>query len=370
MGNLLEKIEPVLLLGPGPSPVPDEVYRALARPTLGHLDPYFIKIMDAIKGQLRTVMNTGNEVTLPMSGTGSAGMETAFVNFVEPGDRVLILINGVFGKRMQDVATRLGAQVDALEVAWGAPVLPAHVAGQLKKGPYSIVALVHAETSTGVCSPAQAIGDLVYPTGALFLVDCVTSLGGIPVEMDAWHADILYSGTQKCLSCPPGLSPVSFSPRAVDKLKMRRTKVPNWYLDLSMIINYWEGNTRAYHHTAPVNMVYALYQALYLLLDEGLPASFARHRAVHEQLVQGLEHLGLQMFVAPEYRLPELNAVSIPEGVDDAAVRRRLLEEFAIEIGGGLGPMAGKVWRIGLMGHGARPENVERLLDALKKCLQ
>ena len=370
MRNLLDTITPVLLLGPGPSPVSDAVYKALAKPTLGHLDPYFIKIMDAIKAQLRIVMNTGNEVTMPMSGTGSAGMEAAFVNFVEPGDRVLILINGVFGKRMQDVATRLGARVDALEFEWGTPVVPAQVAEQLKKGPYATVAVVHAETSTGVCNPVQAIGDLVFPTGALFLVDCVTSLGGIPVEMDAWHADILYSGTQKCLSCPPGLAPISISPRAVKKLLNRATKVPNWYLDLSMIINYWEGNTRAYHHTAPINMEYALYQALYLLLEEGLPASFARHKAVHDRLVKGLDKLGLRMLVAPEYRLPEVNTVIVPAGVDEAAVRARLLDEFKIEIGSGLGPMTGKVWRIGLMGHGARPENVDYLVSSLKTCLQ
>ena len=369
MSKLLDGIKPTLLMGPGPSCVADEVYKALSLPTLGHLDPYFIRIMDGIKEKLQAVMNTKNAVTLPMSGTGSAGMETCFVNLVEHGDRVLVLINGVFGKRMEDVASRLGAKVDTLEFEWGTPVVVEDVAKQLKKGPYKIVAVVHAETSTGVCNPVQAIGDLVKETDALYLVDCVTSLGGIPVTMDEWQADALYSGTQKCLSCPPGLSPVSFSPRAVAALKARKTKVPNWYLDLSMIINYWEGHSRAYHHTAPINMLYGLYAALDVVLAEGLHAVFARHKAAHQQLAQGLEQMGLSMPVTPEARLPQLNAVTIPQGVDEAAIRNRLLDEFRIEIGAGLGPLAGKIWRIGLMGHTARPENVDRLLQALKACL-
>ena len=370
MSNLLNGIKPILLMGPGPSSVYDEVYAALAAPTLGHLDPYFISIMDAVKGQLQQVMNTKNVVTMPMSGTGSAGMETSFVNLVEPGDRVLVIINGVFGKRMQDVASRLGAEVDTIEFEWGTPVDVSAVAEQLKKGPYAIVAVVHAETSTGVRNPVQEIGDLVTKTGALYLVDCVTSLGGIPVNMDAWHCDVLYSGTQKCLSCPPGLAPISFSARAVDKLKNRKTKVPNWYLDLSMIINYWEGHSRAYHHTAPINMIYGLYAALNNVLTEGLEASYARHKAMHDRLGEGLGKLGIKFFVKEGYRLPQLNAVTIPEGVNDAAVRARLLNEFQIEIGSGLGPLAGKIWRIGLMGHTARPENVDKLVAALKVCLQ
>lgn len=356
-------------MGPGPSSVYPEVYEALARPTLGHLDPYFISIMDEIKSQLQVVLGTKNRLTMPMSGTGSAGMETAFVNIIEPGDRVLILINGVFGKRMEDVAGRLGAQVDSLEFAWGTPVLPEAVAEQLKGAPYKLVAVVHAETSTGVANPIRELSKLIKPTGALFLVDCVTSLGGMAVEMDAWQADILYSGTQKCLSCPPGLAPVSFSEAALKAVRGRKTKVPNWYLDLTMIMNYWEGNTRAYHHTAPVNMEYALYAALRCLLMEGLPASYARHRNMHEKLVHGLENLGLNLYVAPECRLPMLNAVTVPEGVDEAGVRARLLKEHRIEIGAGLGPLAGKIWRIGLMGYTARPENVERVLGALADCL-
>ncbi len=369
MPSLLDEIRPTLLMGPGPSCVFDEVYAALSKPTIGHLDPHFIRIMDAVKAQLQTLIGTKNRLTMPMSGTGSAGMETCFVNLVEPGDRVLVLINGVFGKRMEDVAGRLGAKVDALEFEWGTPVIPEKVAEQLKKGPYSIVAVVHAETSTGVCNPVQAVGDLVKPTGALYLVDCVTSLGGMPVTMDAWHADALYSGTQKCLSCPPGLAPVSFSDRALEKLKARKIKVPNWYLDLGMIINYWEGNTRAYHHTAPINMLYGLYAALGCVLGEGLEAVFARHKAMHEKLVGGLESLGLAMYVKPEARLPMLNAVALPQGVDEAKVRGRLLSDYRIEIGAGLGPLAGKIWRIGLMGHTARRQNVDTVLNALRECL-
>lgn len=369
MSNLLDGIRPTLLMGPGPSCVFDEVYAALAKPTIGHLDPYFIKIMDAVKEQLQQLLNTGNRLTMPMSGTGSAGMETCFVNLVEQGDRVLVLTNGVFGKRMEDVAARLGAKVDSLEFEWGTPVLPEKVAEQLNKGPYAIVAVVHAETSTGVCNPVAEIGELAHKTGALFLVDCVTSLGGIPVTMDAWRADALYSGTQKCLSCPPGLAPLSFSARAEEKLRSRKSKVPNWYLDLSMIMQYWEGHTRAYHHTAPINMVYGLYAALDCILREGVEAVHARHKAAHEKLVQGLEGLGLSMYVQKEYRLPMLNAVSIPDGVEEAKIRARLLQEFDIEIGGGLGPLAGKIWRVGVMGHTARAENIDRLLAALKKCL-
>lgn len=370
MSDLLSSIVPTLLMGPGPSVVYPEVYEALSRPTLGHLDPYFIQIMDAIKDQLKVVMGTKNRLTMPMSGTGSAGMETAFVNLIEPGDRVLILINGVFGKRMQDVAGRLGAQVDALEFEWGTPVVPAAVEEQLKKGPYSLVAVVHAETSTGIANPVLEISRMVKRTGALYLVDCVTSLGGMPVTMDEWRADALYSGTQKCLSCPPGLSPVSFSESALEKIKARKSKVPNWYLDLTMIMNYWEGNTRAYHHTAPINMIYGLYAALGCILREGLESSFARHQRMHESLVHGLENLGLEMYVQPGFRLPMLNAVAVPERVaDEAKVRARLLKEHHIEIGAGLGPLAGKIWRIGLMGHTARPENVERVLGALAECL-
>jgi alanine-glyoxylate transaminase/serine-glyoxylate transaminase/serine-pyruvate transaminase len=366
VNDLLATVNEVLLMGPGPSCVPAAVYEALARPTVGHLDPRFIRIMDDIKVLLREVIGTRNELTLPISGTGSAGMETCFVNLVEPGDRVLVLINGVFGRRMAEVAGRLGAEVDTLEFEWGTPVTVETVREKLDEGPYAIVAVVHAETSTGVCNPVAEIGTIVAPTGALYLVDTVTSLGGIPVTMDGWRADALYSGTQKCLSCPPGLAPVSFSARAVAKLEDRKRKVPNWYLDLTLLMSYWEGAKRVYHHTAPVNMLYALYRALRCLKEEGLENVFARHRRAHEQLARGLGELGLTLPVEAHCRLPMLNAVTVPPGVDEALVRARLLDEHGIEIGAGLGPLAGKIWRVGLMGHTARPENVDRVLNALR----
>ena len=369
MENLLDGIEEVLLMGPGPSCVSDEVYKALSKKTLGHLDPYFIKIMDAVKGQLQELLQTENRLTIPLSGTGSAGMEALFVNLVEPGDRVLILKNGVFGMRMAEVAGRLGAVVDVLEFEWGTPVDVEVVKQQLAEKEYHLLAVVHAETSTGVCNPVADIGRLVTALPCLYLVDAVTSLGGIEVAQDTWHIDALYSGTQKCLSCPPGLAPLSFSEAAVKKLMNRQNKVPNWYLDLSLIINYWEGESRAYHHTAPINMLYALYQALWLILDEGPEKVYQRHQECHEQLVTGLEELGLEMLVDRYCRLPMLNAVKVPQGIDEAGLRRRLLKEYKIEIGAGLGPLAGKIWRIGLMGHTARPANVERLLKALRETI-
>lgn len=365
MPSALDSIRETLLMGPGPSMVFPEVYRAIAKPTLGHLDPHFIRIMDEIKGLQQRLMHTANNLTLPVSGTGSAGMEACFVNLVERGDPVLVLINGVFGVRMAEVASRLGAEVDKLEFEWGTPVVLDAVREQLARRRYAIVAVVHAETSTGVCNDVAAIGRLVRENGALYLVDAVTSLGGIPVLVDDWDVDALYSGTQKCLSCPPGISPVTFSERAVAKLKGRATKVPNWYLDFSLIISYWEGAKRAYHHTAPINMLYAYCQALHCVLEEGEENVHARHRAAHEQLVAGLGELGLEMLVSPECRLPQLNAIRVPEGVDEAAVRSKLLNDHAIEIGAGLGPLAGKIWRIGLMGETARPRNVERVLGAL-----
>jgi len=349
--------------------VHSSVYAAMAKDTIGHMDSAFIALMDEIKEQLRTLCQTRNSVTMPMSGTGSAGMETCFVNLVEPGDTVLVLQNGVFGVRMADVAGRLGADVDVLEFEWGTPVIPDEVAKALKKKKYSLVSVVHAETSTGVCNPVEAIGKLVKEHGALYLVDCVTSLGGIEVALDRWGVDAFYSGTQKCLSCPPGLSPVSFSEAAVAKLQNRKTKVPNWYLDLSMIIKYWEGSTRAYHHTAPINMNYALYQALRLILQEGTDNTFERHKTVHDRLVYGLDALGFKMYVKEGSRLPMLNTVVPPPGVDEAKLRKKLREEYMIEVGNGLGPLAGKIIRIGLMGETARRENVNRLLAALRDCI-
>lgn len=365
-----ETLTQTLLMGPGPSMVPPEVYAALSRFTIGHLDPRFIRLMDEIKQRLKLLFNTENRLTIPMSGTGSAGMETVFVNLVEPGDRVLILKNGVFGMRMADVATRLGARVDVLEFDWGTPVRIEDVREKLAGGPYKIVAVVHAETSTGVENPVAEIGSLLKGTDSLYLVDTVTSLGGMPVNTDEWGIDAVYSGTQKCLSCPPGLAPVSFSTRAVEVLTSRKTPVPNWYLDMNLLVNYWEGASRAYHHTAPINMLYGLYAALGAVLEEGLPEVYDRHRQAHLQLVAGLEAMGLSMAVDSACRLPMLNAVTIPEGVDDAGVRSRLLREFDIEIGAGLGPLAGKIWRIGLMGHTARPENIDRFLAALGQILQ
>jgi len=370
MKNRLASLDRVLLMGPGPSPVADNVYAAMATPMVGHMDPDFIALMDTIKEQLRTVFQTKNTVTMPMSGTGSAGMETAFVNMVERGDSVLILQNGVFGKRMIDVATRLGADVTELGFEWGTPVIPDKVAEALAAKKYDLVAIVHAETSTGVANPVEAVGRLVKEHGALYLVDCVTSLGGMEVALDRWGADICYSGTQKCLSCPPGLSPVSFSNAAIERLKRRKAKVPNWYLDLGMLTSYWEGHKRIYHHTAPISMNYALYQALANLLEEGLPNAYARHKAMHERLLAGLGELGFKPFVDASCRLPMLNLVTCPAGVDEAKLRERLRMEHHIEIGGGLGALAGKVLRIGVMGEGARPEPVDRLIKAMAACVR
>jgi len=370
MKNLLDDIEEILLMGPGPSCVPPEVYKAISQMTIGHLDPHFIKIMDEIQVLLHKIMNTKNKLTLPISGTGSSGMETCFVNLIEPKDPVLILTNGVFGIRMQDVAGRLGAEVDNIDFEWGTPVKPEVVKEKLEAKSYKIVAVVHAETSTGVKNPVDQIGKLVRNSNSMFLVDTVTSLGGMEVKVDEWGIDAVYSGSQKCLSCPPGLAPVSFSDRAFSKTSNRATKVPNWYLDMNLIGQYWSGERkRVYHHTAPINMLYALYQALLLIVDEGLENVYKRHVDTHLLLKDGLEHLGLKMYVEEPYRLPMLNAVTIPEGIDDGKTRLTLLNDYNIEIGGGLGPLAGKIWRIGLMGHTARAENVQRFLKALEQVL-
>ena len=371
----LDSLPNILLMGPGPSTVPPEIYHALSRPTLGHLDPVFIGIMDEIREQLSQVYKAPEGyLTMPLSGTGSAGMEAAFANLIEPGDRVLVLVNGVFGMRMQDVATRLGAEVDTLEFAWGTPVSADAVRDQLVGSNYDLVAVVHAETSTGVANPIAEISWLLneLPKRPLFLVDCVTSLGGMDVDLKNWGVDVAYSGTQKCLACPPGLAPFALSPRAVDRIKNRQSKVPNWYLDVTMLVNYWEsaqGGARTYHHTAPINMLYGLHAALRLVLEEGLEHAFERHQSAHALLVSGLAEQGLEMLVDASCRLPMLNAVKVPESADEADVRRRLRQEFEIEIGPGLGPLAGKIWRIGLMGHTARPENVARVLGALKSIL-
>ena len=357
-----------ILLGPGPSPVHPRVLEAMALPVVGHLDPKFLEIMDQNMAMLREVFRTNNRLALPMSGTGSAGMETCFVNLVEPGDNVLIGVNGVFGTRMVDVAQRCGAQVDTVEAEWGTALDPQKFKAALAQKKYQLVAIVHAETSTGVLQPLDDIAKLVRESGPLFLVDTVTSLGGAPVSVDRLGIDACYSGTQKCLGCPPGLSPVTFSERAVEVLRHRKTKVQSWYLDLSMIEKYW-GSERVYHHTAPISMNYALHEALRLVLEEGLEASWKRHRQVHETFVREMRKLELEPAVAEPIRAPMINTVKIPEGVDDPNVRQRLYDDFNIEIGAGLGPLKGKVWRVGLMGHGARVENVEILAQALKQLI-
>jgi alanine-glyoxylate transaminase / serine-glyoxylate transaminase / serine-pyruvate transaminase len=356
------------LLGPGPSPVNPRVLQALSLPVVGHLDPKFLEIMDQSMAMLREVFQTKNRLALPMSGTGSAGMETCFVNLVEPGDAVLIGVNGVFGTRMVDVAQRCGAQVESVEAEWGAALDPQSFKTALGKKQYKLVALVHAETSTGVLQPLDAIARLVREHGALLLVDAVTSLGGAPLRVDELGIDACYSCTQKCLGCPPGLSPVTFSERAVEVARKRKTKVQSWYLDLSMIEKYW-GSERLYHHTAPISMNYALHEALRIVLDEGLEAAWQRHRQVHEIFIREMRRLEIEPAVAEPIRAPMINAIRIPPGVDDAKVRQRLYDDFNIEIGAGLGPLKGKIWRVGLMGHGSRVENVEILSKALTQLI-
>ena len=360
---------PRLLLGPGPSLMHPRIAAALASPLIGHLDPLFLRIMDETQGLLRELFRTSNRLTIPMSATGSGGMETCLVNLVEPGDRVVVGVCGAFGARIADGARRLGAEVFIEEAPWGTPVDPERFVAEIGARRPALAALVHAETSTGVLQLLDGIPAAVRGANALLMVDCVTSLGGVPVDADGWPADAIYSGTQKCLSCPPGLSPATFGERALAKMRGRRTPVTSWYFDLSMLEKYW-GTDRVYHHTAPISMVLALREALSLVFEEGLAARFARHARHRDALVQGLAVLGLEPLVAPAHRLPMLTSVRVPEGVDDGAVRRRLLGTHGIEIGGGLGPLAGKVWRIGLMGHSSRPENIVRVLSALGECLR
>jgi alanine-glyoxylate transaminase/serine-glyoxylate transaminase/serine-pyruvate transaminase len=360
-----------ILLGPGPSPVPQRILRALGAPTLGHLDPQYLAIMDQVCEMLRQVFQTKNPLTFPVSGTGMAGMECLAVNLIEPGDEVIVCVNGVFGSRMKDVMERCGATVHALEVTWGDVFTPEQIAGAFAAHPNSkLIGIVHAETSTGAHQPLEGLAAIARAHNALLVVDAVTSLGGHEVRVDEWEIDAIYSGTQKCLSCPPGLAPVSFGPRALARLDARKTKVQSWYLDVSMLRKYYTGGGgggRVYHHTAPINMTFALHEALTMVLEEGLPARFARHAAMHQRLRAGLEQLGLGY--VPKRSLHSLNCIHIPPGADDAAVRRRLLEDYGIEIGAGLGPMAGKAWRIGLMGHGATVRNVDLVLAALRTIL-
>jgi alanine-glyoxylate transaminase / serine-glyoxylate transaminase / serine-pyruvate transaminase len=357
-----------ILMGPGPSDIHPRVLQAIAKPTVGHLDPYYLELMNGMRGMLQGLFRTKNEMTLAVSGTGSAGMEAAVVNVIEPGDSMIVCVNGVFGGRMLDVSTRAGAKVTKIEKPWGEVFSPADLKDALAKAKPKVVGIVMAETSTGAWQPIEEISKLVHDAGAMLLVDAVTSLGGVPVEVDRWNIDVIYSGTQKCLSCPPGLAPVSFNARAMDVVLGRKSKVQSWYLDLTMLAKYW-GSERVYHHTAPINMTYALYEALQLVHEEGLEACFQRHMLNHKALKAGLAALGMGYAAAEGHQLPMLNAVRIPTGVDDAAVRGALLNRFGIEIGGGLGDFKGKVWRIGLMGYGSRPNNVFVLLSALEQLL-
>ncbi len=358
-----------VLMGPGPSDVPTRVLQAMSAPCIGHLDPYFLAVMDETQRLLRFLFRTENELTIPVSGTGSAGMEACFVNLVEPGDEVVVCVNGVFGTRMSDIVGRLGGKLTRLDFEWGRAVDPEAVRNAVQGKAPKLVAVVHAETSTGVCTPIEDLSKIAHDAGALFLVDAVTSLAGMEVEVDKLGIDAVYSGTQKCLSCPPGLSPISLSPAALKVLDSRKAPVASWYLDMSMVRNYWGGD-RKYHHTAPINMVYGLREALRIVAEEGLEARFARHRLNHLALVAGIEAMGLSMLVPEAERLPMLNTVRIPEGADDAKVRGSLLRQFGIEIGGGLGDLAGKVWRVGLMGHASSARNVCLFLAALETVLR
>lgn len=359
------------LMGPGPSDIHPRVLSAMARPTIGHLDPAFVGMMDEIKVMLKYAFQTENELTMPVSAPGSAGMETCFVNLVEPVDKVIVCINGVFGMRMKENVERFGGIAVVVEDEWGTAVTPAKVEAACIANPDAkIVAFVHAETSTGALSDAKTICEIARKHNCLTIVDAVTSLAGVELRVDAWGIDAIYSGTQKCLSCVPGLSPISFNERALEKVRNRKTKVPSWFMDLNLVMAYWgTGQKRAYHHTAPVNTLYALHESLVMLMEEGLEASWARHAANHQLLKTGIEALGMKFVVPEADRLPQLNSIWIPEGADDAVIRGRLLNEYNLEIGAGLGALAGKVWRIGLMGHSSKPEKILFCLAALNAVL-
>jgi alanine-glyoxylate transaminase/serine-glyoxylate transaminase/serine-pyruvate transaminase len=360
---------PRYLLGPGPSEVHPRVLAALGMPLLGHLDPEFVALMDETQALLRYPFQTENRLTLAVSGTGSAGMETVVVNLIEPGDKMLVCVNGVFGARMVDVASRAGAEVATIERPYGEVFDPDEVRAAVKKVGPKVVGIVHAETSTGAWQPIEEIARIVHEAGAMIALDTVTSLAGVPVEIDGWEIDAVYSGTQKCLSCPPGLAPVSFRASAAEIIAKRKTKIQSWYLDMAMIQRYW-GSDRFYHHTAPISMNYALREALALVVTEGLEARFARHALNARALKAGLAAMGIGIVTAEGYQLPQLTCARIPDGIDDLTVRRRLLREWGIEIGGGLGVLKGRAWRIGLMGHGSRQSNVTLVLAALETCLR
>jgi len=359
------------LMGPGPSDVNPRILEALSRPTIGHLDPAFIAMMDEMKELLQYALQTRNTITMPVSAPGSAGMETCFVNLVEPGDKVVVCQNGVFGGRMKENVERCGAEAVMVQDTWGTAVDANKLEDALKAHPDAkIVAFVHAETSTGVCSDVKTLVDIAHRHDCLTIVDAVTSLGGSPLYVDEWGIDAIYSGTQKCLSCTPGLSPVSFSEAAVEKIQNREHKVQSWFMDLNLVMGYWgSGGKRAYHHTAPINALYGLHEALLILKEEGLEQAWARHDHHYQALKAGIEAMGLEYVVEERVRLPQLNAIRIPEGIDDATVRQQLLQQYQLEIGAGLGEMAGKVWRIGLMGYACNGRNVLTCLGALDEVL-
>ncbi len=358
------------LLGPGPSDVHPRVLQAMARPTIGHMDPAFIGMMDELKTLLQQTFRTKNEMTMVVSGPGSAGMETCFVNLLEPGDKVVVCRNGVFGGRMLENVERCGGTAVVVEGEWGRAVDPARVDDALKENPDArFLAFVHAETSTGALSDVRNLVQVAHAHGCLAIVDAVTSLGGAPLDVDGWQVDVVYSGSQKCLSCTPGLSPVSFNERAMEIVRNRRKKVQSWFLDLNLVTRYWSGARRVYHHTAPVNALYGMHEALVILHEEGLSNAWERHARNHRMLREGLEALGIDFCVPQEERIPHLNAVTIPAGTDDAAVRKRMLEEFGLEIGAGLGPLTGKIWRIGLMGYSSNEKNVTYCVHVLKTVL-
>jgi len=359
------------LMGPGPSDVHPRILQAMARPTIGHLDPAFIGMMDEMKLLLQYAFQTKNTLTIPVSAPGSAGMETCFVNLVEPGDKVIVCQNGVFGGRMKENVERSGGQAVMVEDAWGMPVDPQKLEDTLKDhSDAKLVAFVQAETSTGVESDVKTLAEIAQRHDCLTIVDAVTSVGGSPLRLDEWGVDAVYSGSQKCLSCTPGLSPVSFSERAAARIKSRKHKVQSWFLDLNLVMSYWGGDgKRAYHHTAPINALYGLHEALVMLAEEGLENAWARHQRNHQALRAGIEAMGMQFLVQESHRLPQLNAIKVPEGVDEAQVRQRLLAQFSLEIGAGLGSLAGKIWRIGLMGYASNSKNVLFCLTALERVL-
>ncbi len=356
------------LMGPGPLDVHPRVYKALASPVIGHLDPAYLKVIDAIGDELRNVFGTSNKITNATPGTGTSGMEACVANLIGPGDRVLVCVHGYFGDRIRQMAERQEAEVTVIEGEWGKPTDPAQIEAALSEGSYKVITIVHAETSTGVLQPMDDVARLAKAHGAMILLDTVTSLGGVEVKVDDWGVDAAYSCSQKCIGCPPGMAPVTFSSRAIEALKERTTPVRSWYLDIELLSQYW-GPERVYHHTSSSTLNYGLLEALRLISEEGLAHRLERHLKNHQSLVAGVEAMGLAMHVAPENRLPTLNTIRIPEGIDDAKVRGYLLESFNLEIGGGLGSLKGKVWRVGLMGYSSSGENVLFFLSALNRAL-